>query len=73
MESRTKTADFGATGSVGRHAVRQAIRAGHIVTTFSRHDSDAEGVSRSVRGVARFILKSQGDPGCNGTTPGLSF
>ena len=45
-----KLAVFGATGSVGRHVVRQAVEAGHVVTTFARHDGAFEGVARSLRG-----------------------
>ncbi len=41
---------FGATGSVGRHVVRQAVEAGHVVTTFARHDGAFEGVARSLCG-----------------------
>jgi len=41
---------FGATGSVGRHVVRQAVEAGHDVTTFARHDGAFDGVARRLRG-----------------------
>ena len=41
---------FGATGSVGRHVVRQAVDAGHVVTTFARHDGGFDGVAQSLRG-----------------------
>ena len=40
---------FGATGSVGRHVVEQALAQGHQVTAFARHPEDLETCSPNLR------------------------
>ncbi len=41
---------FGATGTVGRHVTREAIEAGHEVTTFSRSGAQVAEAAKSLRG-----------------------
>lgn len=47
---------FGATGTIGRHVVSQAIAEGHEVTTFSRKGVQVPGAAHSRRGD---VLKPQ--------------
>ncbi len=51
-----KVAIFGATGSVGREAVKQALEQGHVVTAFARDPSKLEINHENLRVVTGNVL-----------------
>jgi putative NADH-flavin reductase len=63
---------FGATGSIGRQLVKQAIAQGHTVTAFARTDKTTQLII-SRADVADFMLKQLTDNTYLYKTPGVSY